>query len=189
MILSKSKIKEELNKSIFISPYNDTNLNQASYDLTLGNTFKIYKDLTEVLSNEYIVPSANSKFLDAKKQNQTKEFEIKKDGFVLRPGIGYLCHTNEVINSNKYITFIEGKSSIARLFINVHFCAPIILPHFNGQITLEISCLHPVKIYPDMKIAQIYFMQSDGVIEKYNGKYTNNNSTGPVGSMSFKEFE
>ncbi len=45
---------------------------------------------------------------------------------------------------------------------------------FNGTYTLEITVVHPVHIYPDMLIGQVYFEKPDGNIDfLYNGRYQN----------------
>ncbi len=56
---------------------------------------------------------------------------------------------------------IEGKSSLARLGLLVHFTAPTIHPGFEGAITLEIINLGPASILltPEMYIAQLIVEQ------------------------------
>jgi dCTP deaminase len=56
---------------------------------------------------------------------------------------------------------IEGKSSLARLGLLVHFTAPTIHPGFEGTITLEIINLGPARILlvPGMYIAQLIVEQ------------------------------
>lgn len=56
---------------------------------------------------------------------------------------------------------IEGKSSLARLGLLVHFTAPTIHPGFEGTITLEMINLGPASILlvPEMYIAQLIVEQ------------------------------
>lgn len=60
---------------------------------------------------------------------------------------------------------IEGKSSLARLGLLVHFTAPTIHPGFEGTITLEMINLGPASIllFPEMYIAQLIVEQVLGI--------------------------
>lgn len=79
MILSGSKINEQLGKEIFIEPYNEKNLTTNSYNLTLNKKLLIYTD----------------DILDMRKNNSVKEIIIPASGLVLKPGQLYLGATNE----------------------------------------------------------------------------------------------
>ena len=71
-------------------------------------------------------------------------------------GILYISSTKETIGTNKYISSIDGRSSIGRLEFNSHDPGFSDIG-FNGTYTLEITVVHPVRIYPDMLIGQVYF--------------------------------
>lgn len=156
MILSDSAILEGLKKGeITISDFDINRLNPTSYDVTLSNKFKVYKDA----------------ILDCKKQNDTEEFEIPEDGFILQPNEFYLYSTNEVIGSTKYSSEIKNKSSLARLGLIIHYVASWIDVGFVGNVTLEMSVQKPLRIYPNMKIGQIIFHTIHGeVLESYDKK-------------------
>jgi dCTP deaminase len=55
--------------------------------------------------------------------------------------------------------------------------------------TLELSCIHPVRIYAGMPIAQLIYFQANAEINPYNkkvgAKYTERNEK-PKESMMFK---
>ena len=115
----------------------------------------------------------------------------------LIPGKLYLGRTVERTMSDGFVPMIEGRSSVGRLGIFVHATAGFGDNGFNGYWTLEISCVQPVVIYPEIEIAQIYFhtiadLEDDeygeaGIPERYSeGKYQNNNGIQP--SMLWKEF-
>lgn len=59
---------------------------------------------------------------------------------------------------------------------------------FSGYWTLEIHCIHPIKIYPDVEVCQIYFHTIEGDFVEYtSGKYQMN--TGIQSSLLYKDFE
>ncbi len=84
---------------------------------------------------------------------------------------------------------LEGRSSIGRLGLFIHITAGFGDVGFCGYWTLEISCVHPVRIYPGVEICQIFYHIIEGDYEKYNsnGKYQNNQGIQP--SFLYKEFE
>lgn len=177
MILSDSKILEGLkNGSIIISGFDINRLNPTSYDVTLNNKFKIYKNPV----------------LDCKGYNEVEEFTIPEKGYTLQPGEFYLYSTNEVIGSNTYSSEIKNKSSLARLGLIIHYVASWIDVGFVGNITLEMSVQKPLIIYPNMKIGQLIFHTIDGkVLESYDQKAGSkyHNQTGVQESLMHKNFE
>jgi dCTP deaminase len=58
---------------------------------------------------------------------------------------------------------IEGKSSLGRLGLIVHATAGFCDPGWKGTLTLELNNLTrvPIKLYPDLLIAQLSFMALD----------------------------
>ena len=59
---------------------------------------------------------------------------------------------------------VEGKSTLARYGLLVHFTAPTIHASFAGTITLEMMNLGsaPITLYPDMPICQLVIEQVEG---------------------------
>ncbi len=157
MILSGSQILKELNHSIFISPFEESRLNSNSYNLSLSNRLVIYKD----------------QYLDMKKKyspDDMQQIEIPEDGIVLEPNKLYLGSTNELTYTTKYIPVIEGRSSLARLGLFVHITAGLGETGFKGHWTLELSCVQPVRIYPNVQICQILFCCTKGKKDKCRSK-------------------
>lgn len=155
-MLSGMEIKNRLGKSIIIEPFDESKLNPNSYNITLSNKLKVY----------------TGDVLDAKKDNIFKEITIPKSGYVLQPGELYIGSTNEYTETYDLIPAIDGRSSIGRLGISVHATAGFGDVGFKGTWTLEIFCIKPVRIYPDMEIGQLYYELIDGDPSiKYNGRY------------------
>ncbi len=94
-------------------------------------------------------------------------------GFSLKPGTFILASTIEkvsfpITDGQCYSARVEGKSSLARCGILVHFTAPTIHADFSGPITLEIINLGPIGflLYPEMYICQL-------IIEEVRGRPVN----------------
>lgn len=178
MILSDSKILERINDGeIIIRPFERSQLGSNSYDVRIGKTLLYYDE----------------ELLDPKKQNKFSFIEIPEDGFVLKPGKLFLGVTEEYTETKKDVVMFEGKSSLARLGLLVHITSGFGDVGFSGNITLELSCIQPIKIYSGMKIGQIYYQAVEGfVINPYNKKVDakyNNHSEKPIPSKMFENFD
>jgi len=177
MILSDKKILENIEKgNIVITPFDITNMGGNSYDVHLSKYFAQYID----------------KEIDAKKNNQVKQFEIPEEGFVLQPGELYLSSTFEYTETHKHVPFLEGKSSTGRLGIDIHATAGKGDVGFCGFWTLEISTSIPVRIYPGMPIGQLIYYAVEGEVErnyskKASAKYNYQDKL-PKESMMWKNF-
>jgi dCTP deaminase len=180
-------------KEIEIDPFNMVQTNPTSYDLRLGNKVRMYcpsgceSSTVAAATRGYAVLKP---VLDAASPNISVEFEIPTDGLLLQPGNFYLMHTLERVRTSCYQPSLEGKSSIARLSIQVHFTAGWGEPGFNGQYTLEVGCLLPVRIYAGMRIGQIKFETLEGDIIDYSkkGNYVGQHALGPVASRCYMQF-
>src|SRR5579863_3827571 len=108
MILTDKKILEEIKKgTIKIEPYREDCMGSNSYDVHLGKYLATYTD----------------RILDAKKHNQIEHFEIPEEGYLLYPDVLYLGVTEEYTETHKHVPFLEGKSSVGRLGIDIHATA------------------------------------------------------------------
>lgn len=156
MILTGPEIKKRIAAGeIQITPYNEANVNPNSVNLTLDNKLLVYQEL----------------ILDANKPNKTREIIIPKEGFILQPNKLYLGSTVEFTESKNLVPIINGRSSIGRLGLFVHVTAGFGDTGFAGKWTLELMATQPIKIYPGMKICQIYYNTVEGEVEAYAGKY------------------
>ena len=92
--------------------------------------------------------------------------------------------------SKKYIGVVDGKSSLGRLFVQVHCTAGYVDCGFRGNVTLEVTVTHPIVVFAGMRIAQIRFHTMHGEVGKlYSGNYTGETSKGAVASRAYKQFE
>lgn len=172
MILSGKEIKQHIGKEIIIEPYNERKINPNSYNLSLHNELLVYDD--------YV--------LDMKKPNPTRKIVIPEDGLILEPNRLYLGRTNEFTKTEKYVPMLEGRSSTGRLGLFIHVTAGFGDIGFAGYWTLEIFCIQPIKIYPNVDICQIYYHTIQGDYDLYSsGKYHNNSGIQP--SLMYKDFE
>lgn len=172
MILTGNEIYNQIViGNIEIDPFDVTRINPNSYNLSLGNELAVYKDLV----------------LDMRRKSELVSIPIPNDGYKLEPHRLYLASTVERTFTDKYVPILSGRSSIGRLGISIHVTAGFGDIGFNGKWTLEIFCIEPVIIYPNVPICQIYFEEPKGKVSLYNSKYNNNN--GIQGSMLWKDFE
>lgn len=199
-ILSDTSILSAVESGdIEISPFNPGHVNITSYDLTLGSEVRVYKKWVE---GDFSLPdgsglrpkSFGSTVVDPHNPSdvETISFQIPENGWVLKPGIGYLMHTAERVGTKIYNPVLDGKSSIGRLFIVVHVTAGFGDPGFDGQYTLEVLATHPVRVYAGMRFCQIRFHTIAGELSKtYDevGHYTKTEARGARPSQAWKQFE
>lgn len=172
MILSGLEIKKRLGETLFIEPYEPSQLNPNSYNLRLHNELMVYTD-TE---------------LDMKKLPATEKIIIPEEGFVLQPGKLYLGRTVEFTRSEGVVPMLEGRSSIGRLGLYIHVTAGFGDVGFSGFWTLEMHCIHPIRIYPGVQICQIFYHEIKGEYENYkSGKYQHNEGIQP--SLLYRDFK
>lgn len=175
MILSDKRILEAIERGeIVIEPFDRVYLGTNSYDVHLGKWLANYKDAV----------------LDARKHNEIEYFMIPDEGFVLQPDKLYLGVTEEYTETHSTVPFLEGKSSVGRLGIDIHATAGKGDVGFCNHWTLEISVSMPVRVYAGMPIGQLIYFKVDGDIENYynkkqNAKY-NQRTDKPVESMMWK---
>lgn len=151
MILSDRKIREALaDGSIVIRPYREDCLGTNSYDVHLGPYLAVYREAA----------------LDARRANQVQEFRIPPAGFVLIPGQLYLGVTEEYTETHGYVPFLEGKSSVGRLGIDIHSTAGKGDEGFCNYWTLEMSVKLPVRVYAGMPVGQLIYFEISGDVER-----------------------
>jgi dCTP deaminase len=175
MILTDKEILRDVeNGDIVVEPFDRKHLGTNSYDVHLGSFLALYID----------------DVLDAKKHNRIDYLEIPEEGIVLQPGELYLGVTAEYTESHRAVPFLEGKSSVGRLGIDIHATAGKGDVGFCNTWTLEISCVKPVRVYAGMPIGQLIYFETSGDIDNYynkkkGAKYIQKTNR-PVESMMWK---
>ena len=133
------------NGGIDISPFNPAQINPASYNLRLSDSFCNAR-------GQHLLPWSTSS-QRARKGNVGSIFTIQPGEFVLASTI------ERITLSDYFAAEVKGRSSIGRLGIQVE-CAGWVDPGFGpAQITLEVKNISedPVNLVVGMPICQIVF--------------------------------
>lgn len=157
-LLPDSQLKDLLRlKKLRIVPLIDfeRQVSGSVIDLRLGHNFEIF------FSNVYgaIDP------LHPRSRGGVDSMEMDVDfvkSISISPGQFILAHTLEYIKlPDDVAAQIEGRSSFARLGLQVHMTANLVEAGFDGCLTLEIAnCGHStIVLYPGMRIAQLRFFR------------------------------
>lgn len=210
ILTAQEIIKQMESDHIKIDKFNQNMIGPNSYDITLGNKVSYYS-LTDystrvgqsdehmnfenygLFSTEDPDNPEVCKFvrhvpiLDSAKENTMITEEIPEDGYVFLPRVLYLVQSNEQVWSDKYVIEVSGTSGLARLGISVHKTAGYSNLGHEFRWVLEIEVTHPVKVYRDMKIGQIFFHTVEGDNEvQYNGAYKDKQLTDDIcGSLTY----
>ncbi len=179
-ILTGPAIRRALEAGVItITPLDPEQIAQASVDLHLG---------------PWVLVAERGQFaLDVRDDNAGRfeeERAWRDDGpaFLFLPGYLYLASTLERIHAPHHVAVVDGKSSLARLGLQVHLTAGYIEPGFHGQITLEIVTALPLRIPVGWPICQVRFCEVTGEVEAYTarGSYADAGATdGPQTSRSY----
>lgn len=150
-VLSDRDIKQRLNTSSLIHPVKDEYIQPCSVDVHLSH----------ILIN-----------LDK------QEYDLTDEDYVLQPGEFILGSTFEKVEiPYDLVAQLDGKSSIARLGIDVHKTAGWIDAGFKGNITLEIKndSDKPFILEYMMPIGQVIFFTLTSPVERPYGHNELNN--------------
>ena len=171
MILTGREIEKQVAKNrIRIFPFDSRKITTNSYDLKLGTNILKY----------------TSKIIDPTRKSNFEIIKIPQEGLLMKKGDFLLGSTDEKVGSNFYVPIIHAKSSIARMGLFIHITADIIDIGSFGNLTLQMFATLPIRLYPNMLIAQVSFWVPRGKIILYNGKYQG--SDGPMPSLGYMDF-
>ena len=176
MILSDKTILKMLeNKSLTITPVEKEQIQPASVDVRLGNTFSIVEDMSRgVLSMD----------------NEIVYKTITADTYVLLPGQFVLASTMEYFELPDNLTaFVEGRSSLGRIGLFIQN-AGWVDPGFRGEITLELFNANrcAIELKAGRRVGQLVFAQlDDTALNPYSGKYQG--QRGATGSRVYMDIE
>jgi dCTP deaminase len=132
------------------------------------------------IDSEIVIPQSRTAAIDLRRPGIREYLRANSDTIQIRPDQPYsldpgrfvLAQTREVISlpvapgRRAFNARVEGKSSIARCGVLVHFTAPTIHAGFEGTIALELVNLgvQPFLLYPDLYICQLLFEPVEGEI-------------------------
>lgn len=147
MILSDGDIMERVeDDNLSIDPYVKQNVEPASVDLRLSDSFK--------------KPVATGQIIDTRGNTLQEYREFHADSIVLEPEESILAETMERIElPDDLCADVVGRSSLGRLFVSVHETAGFGDPGFDGTITLEMTNSNPdpIRLHRGDRICQIIF--------------------------------
>jgi dCTP deaminase len=162
MILVDWQIIDRIQRGfIRIDPFNPELVQPNSIDIRLGNHFVWYtpgSDAIDPYDRESVTTGTE---------------EMTCDDITLDPGQFVLAETYEVLSlPDNVVASIEGKSSIARLGIELHQTGGWIDAGFSGSITLEMCNVNqrPVRMHAGMPIGQLVFYTTERAACPYNYK-------------------
>ncbi|MEY2620297.1 MAG: hypothetical protein RIT26_117 [Pseudomonadota bacterium] len=184
MVLSNSEIVEAIKAGHFAieglptldpsePPFNTSAVDlKLADELVIPNDFMGQLDLSKKshggIASHWNVHS--SKFVLSADQ----PFSLKRNQFVLGNTVERVDFSVKS-KTPSYAARVEGKSSLARCGMLVHFTAPTIHTGFKGKITLEIINLGPSEILlkPGMPICQLIIEEVKGVPVQTPGQFIN----------------
>lgn len=162
MILVDWQIEDRIRRGqIGIDPFDPGLVQPNSLDIRLGDHFVWYEPCEDVID-----PYDRSSVV-------SRVQETRADSIVMEPGMFMLAETLETMTlPDNIVASIEGKSSIARLGIELHQTGGWIDAGFRGSITLEMCNVNqrPVRMYAGMPIGQLVFYITERAEHPYNLK-------------------
>lgn len=174
VLSDRTILKYNKKNRLIMGTISNAQLQPNSVDLTLANTWK------KPISNFVHVNDGNMKrVIDPKQEILYEEgvFDESKDQstgkrhgyYILAPGEFVLMASKEVLNiPNGILSFVQGRSSIARLGIQTEQ-AGLIDAGFRGTITFEMKneTNENIILYEGMRVAQVYFFKSQHAFHPY----------------------
>ena len=176
MILSDKTINKMIEeKTLVIEPITKEQIQPASVDIRLGNTFSIVDDTPSGIIT-----------LGGKIEYKT----IVTDTYLILPGQFVLASTMEYFELPDDLTaFVEGRSSLGRMGLFIQN-AGWVDPGFKGEITLELYNANKcaIELKAGRRVGQLVFAKmDDSALNPYNGKYQG--QRGATGSRVFMDFD
>ena len=176
MILSDKTIYKMLEeKTLVAEPIEKEQIQPASVDIRLGNTFAIVED-----SSTGIIQM----------DKEIKYKTIISDSYILLPNQFVLATTMEYFELPDDLTaFVEGRSSLGRMGLFIQN-AGWVDPGFKGEITLELYNANrcAIELKAGRRVGQLVFgKMDDKALNPYKGKYQG--QKGATGSRVYLDKE
>ncbi|OQX95300.1 dCTP deaminase, partial [candidate division KSB1 bacterium 4572_119] len=129
-VLTRDEIIKKIESgAIEITPFDKTMIGPGSVDLHLGENFRIFKKVHDIVDVN-----------DSSNYEEMTELRHAPDGMVLMPGETILGITRERIKLAPNICgWLEGRSRYARLGLLVHISASFMQPGIDNHQVLEMT--------------------------------------------------
>jgi len=162
MVMVDWEIKSYISDGLVsISPYDESLVNPNSIDLRLSDGFITFGPTFHAID-----PYNQQDISNCGKPFATPDITIDPGDFILGSSIEKITLPDNICAE------VTGKSSLARLGIDVHKTAGWIDAGFSGTITFEISnCgMYPIKLKSGMTFAQLIFHKTEHCKIPYGNK-------------------
>jgi len=143
-------------------------LGSSSFDIRLGTSFQLYfpnkSGLVDFIDESTIYNAdKSSTFIDL---DFLESITVSQGQFLLGHSMEYF-KLPENISAE-----IEGRSSFARLGLEIHMTAGFVDPGFEGVLTFEIlnAGPNPIRLFPGIRIAQLRFIPVNRPHKSYSKK-------------------
>jgi dCTP deaminase len=158
--LLPSEQRPDLDSRLVIMPYyDDKPVGAASWDLHLGNWFRVAKRTAWSRVNLAVKTERET----MRREGQYETYVRFGQEFVLHPGDFALGISLEYVSlPGDLMAFVEGKSSLGRAGLLIA-TATQVAPGFKGCIVLELvnAGTVPLIVRPGMPVAQLVFHTTD----------------------------
>ena len=154
MVLTDKKIRELVKKEELIVPFNESNLQSESYDVTIGT------EITELSKEIHCIDISKQETVD----NMYINIDISENGYIISPKQYLLVSLRETLKVPDDITVhLRPKTRYTRLGLLVtdQHCNSTYSGHL--RIGLFNATEYPIHIYPDYTIAQLVFEELEEV--------------------------
>ena len=154
MVLTDKKIRELVKKEELIVPFNESNLQSESYDVTIGT------EITELSKEIHCIDISKQETVD----NIYINIDISENGYIISPKQYLLVSLRETLKVSDDITVhLRPKTRYTRLGLLVtdQHCNSTYSGHL--RIGLFNATEYPIHIYPDYTIAQLVFEELEEV--------------------------
>jgi len=164
-VLGRDAILQAIEQGqITVTPFTANLLGPASLDLTLANSFRVFRKVHQVI--------------EVHDNTDYREFTEKitvptGQHILIMPGETVLGITEERLRLGPGLCgWLEGRSRFARLGLMVHISAPFMGPGIDSQQVLEMSNFGPapLAVFPGLAICQFVFQKLEGQ-EHYQGRF------------------
>jgi len=166
MILTRDIILNYIKTGkIRIEPFSPDQVGPASIDLTLGNTFRVFNNDTNVIH-------INSEDIEIEKFGR---LVVVQDNvpLIVKPRQLILGVTKERIWLPKNIAgWLMGRSRFARIGLMVHITASFVQPNSQNKQVLEMfnASNFDIAVYPGVRVCQLILEETKGEAE-FKGKF------------------